>query len=53
MLLVPRSRESWRSIPVNSLGFAGSLLARDERDLETIRGSGPMNILKAVALPLP
>jgi ATP adenylyltransferase len=51
MYLVPRSRESWRSIPVNSLGFAGSLLARDEDDLETIRSSGPMNILREVAEP--
>ena len=48
MLLVPRSVEHYESISVNALGFAGSLLARDERELELIRQRGPLRILEDV-----
>jgi ATP adenylyltransferase len=50
MLVVPRSVEKYRSISVNSLGFAGSLLARNEEELGMIREVGPLNILSAVAV---
>ena len=30
MLVVPRARETWNSISVNALGFAGALLVRSE-----------------------
>ena len=50
MWLVPRSVEKFRSISVNSLGFAGSLLVRNEEELELVRGHGPLNILREVAL---
>jgi ATP adenylyltransferase len=53
MLLVPRSREFFDSISVNSLGFAGALLVRDEKQLQLLRGKGPMEVLKSVAFPLP
>jgi ATP adenylyltransferase len=48
MLLVPRSVEHFESISVNAMGFAGSLLARNERELELIRERGPLSILEDV-----
>ncbi len=48
MLLVPRSAEHYGSISVNALGFAGSLLARNERELELIRARGPLGVLEDV-----
>ena len=48
MLFVPRSKEMYESISVNALGFAGSFLARDERELELIRQRGPLGILEDV-----
>jgi len=52
MLLVPRSREFFDSISINSLGFAGALLVRDRKQLDLVRKVGPLNVLKAVALPV-
>lgn len=49
MLVVPRSAEHFQGISVNGLGFAGSLLARDRRELELIRDRGPLAVLAAVA----
>ena len=49
MLAVRRSAEAWERISVNSLGFAGALLVRDQADLERLREVGPMQILQAVA----
>lgn len=51
MMLVPRSRECFGSVSVNALGFAGSLLARDERELDLVREAGPMSVLRWVAWP--
>ncbi len=45
MLVVPRSRDDWQGCSVNALGFAGSLLARDEDELARIRSAGPMTLL--------
>lgn len=50
MLFVPRSVEMFGSISVNALGFAGSLLARDEKELGVIRERGPMGILEDVGV---
>ena len=50
MLLVPRARESWNSILVNALGFAGALLVRSENDLSQLRRLGPMRLLREVTL---
>ncbi len=50
MLFVPRAVERHGSISVNALGFAGSLLARDEDELEVIRNRGPLRILEAVGV---
>ena len=41
LLLVPRSREFFGSISVNSLGFAGALLVRNEEQLQAVRDAGP------------
>jgi len=53
MLVVPRSREHYESISVNALGFAGSLFVRNRAELERVRRSGPMNVLRAVTLESP
>jgi ATP adenylyltransferase len=50
MLLVPRSVEKCGSISVNALGFAGSLLVRDEQELSFVQKRGPMSILQNVAV---
>jgi ATP adenylyltransferase len=50
MLVVPRAREHYESISVNALGFAGSLFVRNRSELERVRRSGPMNVLRAVTL---
>jgi ATP adenylyltransferase len=52
MLLVPRSREHFEDISLNSLAYAGSLFVWDEKLLERLREHGPMNALRDVALPL-
>jgi ATP adenylyltransferase len=51
MLLVPRSREFFHSISINSLGFAGALLCRMGEQLDTLRKYGPLEALRSVALP--
>ncbi|MEC4818261.1 MAG: DUF4922 domain-containing protein [Scytonema sp. PMC 1069.18] len=50
MLIVPRSHESFESISINSLGFAGSLFVRNEQQMKMLKDVGPMNILKNVAV---
>ncbi len=50
MLIVPRSQESFKSISVNSLGFAGSLFVRDRPSLEILKQLTPMNVLRNVAV---
>ena len=52
MLIVPRSHENFDSISVNSLGFAGALLVRNQEQMQVIKEQGPMTILKNVALPV-
>lgn len=50
MLLVPRSREFFEEISLNSLAFAGSFFVRDEAQLERLRSYGPMNVLRSVSI---
>jgi len=50
MLLVPRSRESFNGISLNSLAFAGSLFVNNERQLETLKDLGPLKALTSVAI---
>ncbi len=49
MLVIPRLSEETYGISVNSLGFAGALLAKNEHEMALIRDHGPMAILQAVA----
>ncbi len=49
MMIVPRSQEDFQSIPVNSLGFAGAMLVRNEAQLQLLKDIGPMSILQHVA----
>jgi sulfate adenylyltransferase (ADP) / ATP adenylyltransferase len=51
MFLVPRSREFFNSISINSLGFAGALLVRNGEQMDFLKKHGPMTALKSVALP--
>lgn len=48
MLVVPRIRESAEGISINSLAFAGGLLAKNEQELARIRSVGPMSLLQSV-----
>ena len=50
MLVVPRSRDSFKSISINSLGFAGALLVKNEKQRQTLLKDKPMNMLKKVAV---
>jgi ATP adenylyltransferase len=50
MLLVPRSREFFDSISINSLAFAGSLFVRNREQMNLLKRHGPMMVLKSVAL---
>lgn len=49
MLAVPRQCEHFQGVPINALGFAGSLFVRDEKQFATIVGAGPMAALAAVS----
>lgn len=49
--LVPRRAERGAGVSVNALGFAGSLLVKDEAGLETVRRIGPMAILREAGVP--
>ena len=53
MLMVPRTREFYETISVNALGFAGSILVRNEAELETVRQRGPWKVLRHVSRPAP
>ncbi len=48
MLVVPRSRENWRGVSINALGFAGSLLVRNREELDELKRIGPLAVLKSV-----
>lgn len=50
MLIVPRSQESFQSISINSLGFAGALLVRNAEQMEQLKAITPLKILQSVAL---
>lgn len=50
MLIVPRSQEHFQTISVNSLGFAGALLVKNELEMQLLKQHGPMTILKEVGI---
>lgn len=47
--IIPRSLEKYQSISINSLGFAGALLVRNEEQLQLIKQDKPLNILAKVS----
>ncbi|NEP19154.1 MAG: phosphorylase [Leptolyngbya sp. SIO4C1] len=50
LMAVPRSQESFRTISVNSLGFAGSLLVKNAEKLNDLKTIGPMTLLEQVGI---
>ena len=51
MLVVPRARDRFEGVSVNSLAFAGSLFVRDAKHAHVIAAARPMSVLKSVAMP--
>jgi ATP adenylyltransferase len=51
ILLIPRSRECFGDISLNSLAFAGSFFVRNEQQLEQVKAFRPMNVLRSVTIP--
>jgi len=49
MMVIPRKKEYYKQISVNALGFAGSLLVMDKKQLEIVKREGPFKILQKVA----
>lgn len=50
MLLIPRSQESFASIQVNSLGFAGALLVRTQDQMQQLKAMQPLTLLSHVGI---
>jgi ATP adenylyltransferase len=50
MMIIPRFKESYDGISVNSLGFAGALLVRNAEQMEQLKQIGPLTLLQKVAL---
>ena len=50
MFIVPRSEEHFESISVNSLGFAGALLVRNQEQMQMLKDCKPMGVLKQVGV---
>ncbi|MEM7758284.1 MAG: phosphorylase [Cyanobacteria bacterium P01_A01_bin.40] len=48
MMIVPRSQESFKTISINSLGFAGSLFVRDQASLKLLQELTPLKLLTKV-----
>lgn len=48
MCVVPRSQESISGIPVNSLGFTGALLVKNQAQLSQLKALGPLTVLTEV-----
>ena len=49
MLAVPRCAEGVEGMSINGLGFAGSLLVRDQAQLDWLNAVGPLSALRAVS----
>ncbi|MGB3206563.1 MAG: phosphorylase [Crinalium sp.] len=50
MMIIARSQERFQSISINSLGFAGALLVRNEEQLQLVKELSPLTILQNVAV---
>ncbi|MTJ06513.1 phosphorylase [Anabaena sp. UHCC 0204] len=49
MLIVPRQCEEFADISINSLGFAGALLVKNQQQMQLLKDIKPINILSKVA----
>ena len=49
MMVVPRSRDTFEGVSINSLAYAGALLVREPHQLDAVRRVGPMGVLAQVA----
>ena len=52
MLIVPRKHEEFEAISINSLGFAGALLVKNQQQMQLLKNIQPINILTNVAFPI-
>ena len=52
MLLVPRSKEHFAGISMNSLAYVGALLVQNEEQMRAIESSGPLNAITATAVSI-
>lgn len=50
MLVIPRTQEDYQGIAVNSLGFAGALLVRNQQQMLLLKELSPMTILSRVGV---
>lgn len=50
MMIIPRSQEKFASISINSLGFAGVFLVKNEEQLKLIKDSDLLTILSQVGI---
>ncbi|MEM7593265.1 MAG: phosphorylase [Cyanobacteria bacterium P01_A01_bin.83] len=48
IMIVPRSQDSFKNIPINSLGFAGSLFVRNQASLKLLKELTPLKLLTKV-----
>jgi ATP adenylyltransferase len=48
MMIIPRQQESFKSISINALGFAGALLVRNNEQLQSLKNVGPLTVLQNV-----
>ena len=48
MLVVPRVRDRFEGVPINSIAFAGAFFVRNDTELEAVRALGPFSILDHV-----
>jgi len=51
MLVVLRKQETFQSIGINSLGFAGALLVKNQEELQLVKDHNPLEILASVSKP--
>jgi sulfate adenylyltransferase (ADP) / ATP adenylyltransferase len=50
MMIAPRLLPGWNGVEINSLGFAGALLVRNDEQAERLKGLGPMTFLSRVGI---
>ncbi|EAZ90487.1 ATP adenylyltransferase family protein [Crocosphaera chwakensis] len=49
LMIIPRSQSKYESISINSLGFAGALLVKNEEQIKILKAVKPLTILEKVA----